>query len=267
MMRLLDHKAGVIGINYKDGRSVCYVINWAIALWHSRNLTWGILNTSLLKKPLNIRLTTHKVIKIVVNATKGGVGKTTVATNIALLLAQQNKRVWALDLAGRSRMAKFLESTTYFTRSINKIDIRETEPLPDSFPGANNYDFLVADTDDYYEVPVTVVTKKGWRLIVPVVPQYDPVGLEDIVKETASLLNFGLLIDFIPKARIVVNNRFPADNYKQLHSNVHSLLQNASIDEFLSSHWLPFVDLTPLDFTSDELFSRNLLSVLTELNA
>ncbi|MFM6453234.1 MAG: AAA family ATPase [Planktothrix sp.] len=50
------------------------------------------------------------MIKIVVNATKGGVGKTTVATNIALLLAQQNKRVWALDLAGRSRMARFLQS-------------------------------------------------------------------------------------------------------------------------------------------------------------
>ncbi len=207
------------------------------------------------------------MIKIVVNATKGGVGKTTVATNIALLLAQQNKRVWALDLAGRSRMAKFLKSTSYFTNSINKIEVRETEPLPDTFPGERNFDFLVADTDDYYEVPATVVTKRGWRLIVPVVPQYDPVGLEDIVKETASLLNFGLLVNFIPKARIVVNNRFPANNYEQLYHNVQSLLQNASIDDFLSPHWLPFVNFSPLDFTSDEVFSRNLLSVLAELSA
>lgn len=98
-------------------------------------------------------------------------------------------------------------------------------------------------------------------------PQYDPVGLEDIVKETASLLSFGLLIDFIPKARIVVNNRFPTDNYEQLHSNVHNLLHNASIDEFLSANWLPFVNLPPFDFTSDEIFSRGLLSVLTELDA
>jgi chromosome partitioning protein len=66
------------------------------------------------------------VLKIVVNATKGGVGKTTVATNIALLLAQQNYRVWALDLAGRSRMGKFLESTGHFANDKNKIDIRET---------------------------------------------------------------------------------------------------------------------------------------------
>lgn len=100
------------------------------------------------------------MIKIVVNATKGGVGKTTVATNIALLLAQQDYRVWTLDLAGRSRMANFLESS-YFNNSFNKIDIRETTPLPNSFPGAKNYDFLVADTDDYYEVPATVVTQKG----------------------------------------------------------------------------------------------------------
>lgn len=207
------------------------------------------------------------MLKIVVNATKGGVGKTTVATNIALLLAQQNYRVWALDLAGRSRMGKFLESTGHFANDKNKIDIRETEPLPDSFPGANNYDFLVADTDDYYEVPVTVVTKPGWRLIVPVVPQYDPIGLEDIVKETASILNFGLLVDVVPKARIIVNNRFPAnDDYEQLHQNVSKLLQNSAIEEFLSSHWLPFVNLSPLDFTSDEIFSQSLRSVLAELD-
>ena len=187
------------------------------------------------------------MIKIVVNATKGGVGKTTVATNIALLLAQQNKRVWALDLAGRSRMATFLRSTSFFTNSLNKIEVRETEPLPDAFPGASNYDFLVADTDDYYEVPAAVVTKRGWRLIVPIVPQYDPVGLEDIVRETASLLNFGLLVNLTPKARIVVNNRFPADDYRQLHNNVQSLLHNAAIDDFLSPNWLPFVNLSPLD--------------------
>jgi chromosome partitioning protein len=203
--------------------------------------------------------------KIVVNATKGGVGKTTIATNIALLLAKQNKRVWALDLAGRSRMAKFLESTSYFNNGKNKIEIKETDPLPDSFPGANNYDFLVADTDDYYEVPATVVTKRGWRLIVPVVPQYDPIGLEDIINETASLLNFGPIVDFVPKALIVVNNRFPANDYEQLHRNVQNLLKESSIEEFLSSKWLPFVSIYPLDFTSDEVFSSSLLSVLTEI--
>ena len=206
------------------------------------------------------------MLKIVVNATKGGVGKTTVATNIALLLAQQNKRVWALDLAGRSRMGNFLKSIDYFANDRNKIDIRETEPLPDNFPGGNNYDFLVADTDDYYEVPAAVVTKRGWRLIVPVVPEYDPIGLEDIVKETASLLNFGLLIDIVPKARIIVNNRFPNHDYEQPYEKVSKLLQNSGIDEFLSPHWLPFVSLSPLDFTSDEIFSQSLRSVLNELD-
>lgn len=204
------------------------------------------------------------MIKIVVNATKGGVGKTTVATNIALLLAQQDKRVWALDLAGRSRMAESLESTPGFANGINKIDIQETEPLPDSFPGANNYDFLVADTDDYYQIPATVVTRRGWRLIIPINPK-DKAGVKDIIQETASLLNYGLLTDFIPKARIVVNNLSPDNDYQRLHSKIHTLCQDASIDEFLSSYWLPFVDLDPFDFTSDDVFSKGLLSVLDEV--
>lgn len=206
------------------------------------------------------------MIKIVVNATKGGVGKTTVATNIALLLAKQGKRVWALDLAGRSRMAKFLGSVDDFKSSTNKIDIRETEPLPQSFSGARNYDFLVADTDDYYKVPADVVTNSGWRLIVPVVPKHDQVGLEDIIDETASLMNFALIANIMPKVRIVVNNRFPDEDYSQLHGEVHRLLQEESIDEILSSVWLPHVSLSPLDFTSDETFSNNLLFVLDELN-
>jgi hypothetical protein len=87
-----------------------------------------------------------------------------------------------------------------------------------------------------------------------------------IVKETASLLNFGLLIDIVPKARIIVNNRFPNDNYEEPYENVSKLLQNSGIDEFLSPHWLPFVNLEPLDFTSDKIFSQSLRSVLDELD-
>jgi chromosome partitioning protein len=74
------------------------------------------------------------------------------------------------------------------------------------------------------------------------------------------------LIDIVPKARIIVNNRFPNDNYEEPYENVSKLLQNSGIDEFLSPHWLPFVNLEPLEFTSDKIFSQSLRSVLDELD-
>ncbi len=101
-------------------------------------------------------------------------------------------------------------------------------------------------------------------MIIPIVPD-DQVGVEDIVEETASLLNFGLVANLVPRARIVVNNRHHNDNYEQLYQQVYKQVEAASIDEFLSNQWLPFVNLAPFDFTSDEVFLKTLRSVLSEL--
>ncbi|NJO19638.1 MAG: 2-oxo acid dehydrogenase subunit E2 [Spirulinaceae cyanobacterium RM2_2_10] len=139
--------------------------------------------------------------------------------------------------------------------------------MPESFAGAQDFDILIADTDDYYKVPAAVVTRRGWRLLVPVVPQYDDLGLEDIAQETATLLNYSLFTDTAPKLRLVVNHRFPAKvaAYAPLQAKVRDRLHAHAIDGFLSPHWLPFVDRPPLDFTADAMFANPLLAVLSEL--
>ncbi|GAA6617939.1 AAA family ATPase [Scytonema sp. NUACC26] len=48
------------------------------------------------------------MLKLVINSPKGGVGKTTIATNAALLLASRGMKVLALDLAGGLRMSNYI---------------------------------------------------------------------------------------------------------------------------------------------------------------
>ena len=125
------------------------------------------------------------MIKIVINTPKGGVGKTTTATNLALLLARMGRRVLAVDLAGGQLMAKALLALPEFAEnSGNKVESREAERVPENFAGANSFDFAVLDTDDSFTVAADFLlgTRQGWRVISPVNP-HDELGLIRIPDE------------------------------------------------------------------------------------
>ncbi len=133
------------------------------------------------------------MLKLVINSPKGGVGKTTIATNAALLLASEGKKVLALDLAGGQLMSKYIrERQAEEKKKYQGIDIRGDElgELPINIKGARGYDVMVADTDDYYKILDNLVDPKrrGWRAIAPIVPD-DAVGLERISEELGILAN------------------------------------------------------------------------------
>lgn len=180
------------------------------------------------------------MLKIVVNAPKGGVGKTTLATNISLFLARQGKRVWALDLAQGGLMSEDLEASQDFNNPENKIDTRELEELPLNFPGASQFDVLVADTDDYYKIQSNLLdeNRKGWRVIVPLIPS-DPKGCRRITKETAKLAGAALVSSSSINLQVVINKCIP-DDYSSEREEVESLMEEKGILTLLSSEWIPF---------------------------
>jgi len=175
------------------------------------------------------------MIKILVNAPKGGVGKTTLATNIALYLAEKNHRIWAMDLAQGEQMTKALKKTEYFDeeQTINKIETRELESIPTELRGVRNYDFLVADTDDYLEIIKDLADQgisRGWNVIIPIVDEYN--GLQRIPDEIGSLLVSYMFTGKLDFELIIVPNKIT--NSDSIN-NIKSELENKNIEEFISS--------------------------------
>lgn len=205
------------------------------------------------------------MIKILINAPKGGVGKTTLATNIALYLAQKNYRVWALDLAQGEQMTAALIETEFFNgeQNINKIETRELESIPKRFPGARNYDFLVADTDDYLEIIKDLADhgiSRGWKVIVPIMNEYN--GLQRIPKEVGALLvsymftgpmNFDL--------KIVPNRIVDASSIEIISSQ----LELRGIEEFLSESYISNCEAEAPYYIFEETFNVEISDLLKEI--
>ena len=153
------------------------------------------------------------MIKIVINTPKGGVGKTTTATNLALLLARMGRRVLAVDLAGGLLMSQALLTLPEFAESgSNKVEQREAQRVPEQFSGAADFDFAVLDTDDSFTVEADMLlgSRQGWRVISPVNP-HDDVGLIRIPREIRAVATTVLLSPSQLRLAIVTNMAYGGD--------------------------------------------------------
>ncbi|ADM97055.1 hypothetical protein Dda3937_01749 [Dickeya dadantii 3937] len=180
------------------------------------------------------------MIKLIVNTPKGGVGKTTTATNIALLLAQKGFRVWAIDLAGGLLMSQALQNRSEFASTTpNKIEQKETERVPTHFPGASQYDFAVLDTDDSFTVGEDMLlgNRPSWRVISPINP-HDRVGLQRIPRDIRALAAGAFLSPSELQMTIVVNMAYGGD-IQEGFIQLRAALAECGIEGLLTALYLP----------------------------
>lgn len=205
------------------------------------------------------------MIKILINAPKGGVGKTTLATNIALYLAKNNHRVWALDLAQGQQMTTALKGTEHFDQeqTTNKIETRELESIPVRLPGVSKYDFLVADTDDYLEIIKDLADQgksKGWNVIVPIMDEYN--GLQRIPQEIGALLVSSMFtgkLDF--NLKIVPNKIIDTSSIEEIRVQ----LENHKIDRFISESYISNCEAEAPYYIDKKNFNEEIRVLLKEI--
>lgn len=212
------------------------------------------------------------MLKLVINSPKGGVGKTTVATNTALLLASRGFKVLALDLAGGLRMSKYIrQKQTEDSSKYTSIEIREAEygELPKgSIEGARTKDIIVADTDDYYQILKDLVEsdRKGWRAIAPICPD-DFVGLERISEELSFVATKQMLVKRTTPIKILPN-RCGRDNSIESDLNlIKNYLDNRGIARLMSKYYLKNSSCrwNPIFIEEDDVFCNQLINVLSEI--
>jgi chromosome partitioning protein len=207
------------------------------------------------------------MLKIVVNTPKGGVGKTTTATNISLYLARHGRRVWALDFAGGLLMSNILRNSPEFgPGTSNLIETHEGQRIPQIFPGASNFDVAVLDTDDAFTVAEDLLlgSRVGWRVVAPVNP-YDYLALDRVPREIRSVATAGFLAPDRLGIYIVTNiahSGEPQHGYDELgnalqQQGIRSLLVNTIIPHGQSN--------SPPIFIDDSNYARSIGILLAEI--
>ncbi|EIK51145.1 hypothetical protein YO5_14470 [Stutzerimonas stutzeri TS44] len=207
------------------------------------------------------------MIKIMINTPKGGVGKTTTATNIALFLAKRGQRVLAVDLAGGLLMSYALAQTPEFAAGTgNKIDSREAERVPTRFPGSSNFDYAVIDTDDSYTVFEDLLRgdQSGWRVISPINP-LDQVGLIRIPHELRAVSVGTYLSPNGPKIKVFANMAYSGDAAEGAAS-LRNALSKEGIEVLMLTTTVPYAPTTSAPIRlGDTAYNNALSNLLAEI--
>ena len=211
------------------------------------------------------------MLKLVIHSPKGGVGKTTIATNITLILASQGKKVLALDLAQGSMMSSYLEGKRKEQpEKYSAIEIRTEElgELPTQIKGARNYDVMVADTDDYYEILNNLVDPKrrGWRALAPIVPD-DAIGLNRIAKELGVVASKQVIASKKFPLKILPNRCGMTNDIPTDLTIIQNVLEEVGILSLMSQNYLPNAHSSnpPIFIEEDRDFCQKIENVLSEI--
>lgn len=215
------------------------------------------------------------MLKLVINSPKGGVGKTTIATNAALLLAPEGKKVLVLKLSSSSGIIEHIKAkqkdhpNLYKSITIadeDKLNPDDVQGLPTDFSGMGKHDVVVADTDDYWKILEKLVDKKriGWRVITPIVPN-DIEGLERIPNELRSIVTQSVIKKF-PLHLTIVPNRCGDNNDIEDDINiVKEKLAEKGLLNKLSAYYLPYAGRSypPIFIENHDIFREQLKLILS----
>ncbi|ERT68558.1 hypothetical protein HMPREF0202_01540 [Cetobacterium somerae ATCC BAA-474] len=181
------------------------------------------------------------MIEIIVNAPKGGVGKTTISTNIALYLKNANVKVKAIDLAQGELLTSELNDQNFSSQDIITCELGSISKKGVIKPfGVNKkeividrkkeLEFIVVDTDDYVDV-LTDLLKTNDREIYVVVPiisgKYE---LKRIPKDMEQVLKSLLLQS---KTNVKIFFLLNKINSKEEEKKCRDALKDRALDSYI----------------------------------
>lgn len=207
---------------------------------------------------------------ILVNAPKGGVGKTTLSTNIALYLKRQGYKVLAFDTAQGELMTRQLKKSGYFSNpDINilteELEVSYTNPLKKRLIN-NQVDFIVVDTDDYFKVltefPSSVPTNIELLILVPIVDE--PNTRERITQEINTILIHSTTSKNAITLRLVCNKC--TSKLKNRPKKILESLSKVHLDQLLTEQMIHLAHHKYSPYYIDcPIFNSEIESLLKEL--
>lgn len=145
----------------------------------------------------------------------------------------------------------------------NKIQTNELESIPRRFPGQRAYDYLVVDTDDYYEIIKDLAdgrVSRNWYVIVPIMDEYN--GLQRITKEIRAVMVTYMLTGNVNFNLKLVPNKISDQTSLR---NIYNELSENGLGRYMSDGFINNCISSPPYFIDDTEFHHDVEQVLNEI--